>query len=170
MNGEDRAIERERTRSSRSDRSHEEIPERAARRRRSGRRPPRILGLWARLTLLGLAVVVMALAAVGLVAKAIRPYREASLQTRQLADTRRQIDDLTAQDMDLQRRIAYLKTPSGIVAESRKMGYLKPGEIPFVVEGLMPDAETLPSPQPAPATPSAPHSRFRRLWRRLTGY
>ncbi len=166
---EDRAIERDRTRSSRNDRTTDEIPSRAAR-RRSGRRPPRILTLWARLTLLGLAVLVMALAAVGLVAKAIRPYREASLQSRQLAETRQQINDLDAQNQDLQRRIAYLKTTGGIVAESRKIGYLKPGEIPFVVEGLTPDAETLPLSQPAPAAQSAPHSRFRQLWRRLTGH
>lgn len=131
---EDRAIERERTHSTRNYNLHEEIPSRAQRRRRAGRKPARILPLWARVTLLALAVFVMALAVVGLVAKAIKPYQEARQQSRQLQQTKKQIGSLDAENDSLRRRIAYLRTTDGIIVEARKMGYRKPGEIPFVVE------------------------------------
>jgi cell division protein FtsB len=166
---EDRAIERERTHSTQNNNREEEISVRGQRRRRAARRPRRRLALWTRVALLGLAVSVMALAVIGLVAKAIRPYREASLQSRQLAETKQQISSLDSENDSLRRRIAYLKTSDGIIVEARKMGYLKSGEIPFVVEGLSQPDEPLDASRVAPEPPNAPQSRAKRLWRRLTG-
>lgn len=136
-----------------------------------GRRPRRILGLWARLTLLGLSIGVLALAIFGLVTKAVRPYREEVTQNRQMTVTRRQIADVDRQNADLRRRIAYLQTDEGKTTEARNMGFVKPGEIPFVVEG-----PTVPTTAPSTAfslTPPAPDrgSQSRRPWQGLmTGH
>ena len=69
--------------------------------------------------------------------------------------TRRQIADLDHQNADLRRRIAYLQTDEGKTTEARKMGFVKPGEIPIVVEGQTPP-DTAPSLAPAPTSPAAP--------------
>ncbi len=148
---------------------------RQARRRRSRwKRPRRILGIWARLAMLAAVIVVSVLLAISLVAKAVRPYREASAQKANLSETRQESDALVAENALLTRRIAYLKTSDGIASEARRMGYLRPGEIPIVVESAsgQPDGN---SPAPvlaAPAAPEPPHggNAASRFWRHLTGH
>ncbi len=140
------------------------------------KKPPRILGVWARVALLFCFLGVLVFLAVALVAKAVRPYREARGQSVQLARTQAESSALAAQNALLQRHIAYLKTSDGVASEARKMGYLRPGEIPIVVEGLTtPDARLAPDPAPhfLPATAAAPvasSSAARRFWRHLTGH
>ncbi len=143
------------------------------------KKPPRILGVWARVALLFCFLAVMVLLAVALVAKAVRPYREAQGQSVQLARTQSESSALAAQNALLTRHIAYLKTSDGVASEARKMGYLRPGEIPIVVEGLTtPDARLAPDPVPSAAAPSiktqiapaANSSAARRFWRHLTGH
>lgn len=157
---------------------------RAPRRAKPGRKshwkkPPRILGVWARVALLLCFLGVLVFLAVALVAKAVRPYREAQGQSVQLARTQAESSALAAQNALLTRHIAYLKTSDGVASEARKMGYLRPGEIPIVVEGLTtPDArlapDAAPNASPASVTPSsapAPSgSAARRFWRHLTGH
>lgn len=141
-----------------------------------GRRPRRILGLWARLTLLAIFIGVLGLAIFGLVTKAIRPYREAGAQKGQMSITRRQIADIDRQNDALRRRIAYLQTDAGKTTEARKMGYVKPGEIPIVIEGqtpsgTAPDVALSAPPLNSPVPPTR-HSRIkhRHFWQRLTGH
>ncbi len=152
---------------------------RQARRKKAGprpgwKRPRRILSLWSRLALLGAVIVVSVFIAVGIVTKAIRPYHEARVQTGQLARTRQASAALLAENDDLVRHIAYLKTPQGVASEARRMGYLRPGELPIVVTGLD-EHVSAPTP-PAPATTlaapvSAPErgGAARRFWRHLNG-
>ncbi len=145
------------------------------RRRRSRRgktgwkRPRRILGLWARLALLLGVIVVSVFFAIGLVAKAVRPYREAGVQSGQLAATRRESAALVAQNADLTRRIHYLQTSDGIASEARSYGYLRPGERPIMVKGLEAPA---PAAVPAPSAPPAARSSNAagRFWHHLTGH
>ena len=140
---------------------------RAKRTRR--RRPRRILGLWARLALLTVFIGMLTAVAAALVAKAIRPYREASIQSSLLADSNRQIQNIDAENASLRRRISYLQTSEGEMSEARKMGYLRPGEIPIVVEGAATpwsDAPAQPSPSPAQ---NDFRDRARNFWRSLTG-
>ena len=171
------ADDERRTTESRSTRSNRDLDDFAAARRarRKGsrwKRPRRILGMWARVALLVGVVVVTVFVAIGLVAKAVRPYNEAGVQNRQLADTRLETDALDRENAELARRIAYLKTPEGVASEARKMGYLRPGEIPLVVEGQAGQpkpgagfAAPLDAPTPAPTGSAA-----RRFWRHLTGH
>ncbi len=138
------------------------------RRARSGwKRPRRILGLWARLSLLLAVIMVSVFFAISLVAKAIRPYREASVQSSQLKDTLRQNAQITLENADLQRRIQYLKTSNGIASEARTYGYLRPGERPIMVQGLS-DPEL--SSAPAPSAPPPHGTAARRFWHHLTGH
>ncbi len=149
---------------------------RQARRKKSGpragwKRPRRILSLWARLALLGAVIVVSVFIGIGIVAKAIRPYHEARAQTDQLARTRQASAALLAENAELTRHIAYLKTPQGVASEARRIGYLRPGELPIVVTGLdeRAIAPVPPAPVPAPAAPET-GGAARRFWRHLTGH
>ena len=171
-------MNRESDRKSRSNFTPDELDEfavaRRARRAKNSRwkRPRRILGLWSRLALLAGVIVVSVFLAIGLVAKAIKPYREAGVQSAQLRETQAESDALAADNTVLARRIAYLKTPDGVASEARKMGYLRPGEVPIVVEGLPGQAvisDTSPVSVVAPASPPTGNAA-RRFWRHLTGH
>ena len=123
------------------------------------------------LLLVGIGVLVFA--SIALIAKAARPYREGGAQGGQLSLARRQIADLDAQNAVLHRRIAYLKTADGVASEARKMGYLRPGEVPLVVVGGVPDAAPSPALAAPEAAPAPARSQGRnaaqRFWRHLTG-
>ncbi len=144
------------------------------------KKPPRILGVWARMALLLCFLGVLVFLAVALVSKAVRPYREARGQSAQLAQTQAENSAVAAQNALITRHIAYLKTNDGVASEARKMGYLRPGEIPIVVEGLTtPGSQPMPDAAPSsvlfPSTPAAPDhaahsSAAQRFWRHLTGH
>ena len=142
-----------------------------ARRRMRAKRPRPILGLWARAALSVGLIAVTVFLAVCLVAKAVKPYREARQQRVQLAETRRQSDLLATQNVQLERRIAYLRTSGGIASEARRMGYLRPGEYPIVVEGMRGRSDLGESQFETSAfAPSAPQpSPMRRFWQHLSG-
>ncbi len=145
-------------------------PRRAARRRLRAKRPRRILGLWARAALSVGLIAVTVFLAVCLVTKAVKPYREASRQRVQLAETQRQSESVAAHNVQLQRRVAYLRTPNGIASEARRMGYLRPGEYPIVVEGFNGRSDLGDSQYETGAAPSASQpSPLRRFWRHLSG-
>ena len=151
----------------------DKLTERRARRRTAGwKRPRRILGMWARVALLVGVITVSVFFAVGLVAKAVKPYQEASRQKIQLAQTLQQSDMLAAQNLQLERRIAYLKTANGVASEARRMGYLRPGEYPIVVEGMSGQADQPESQEETvPFAPPQPQiSPMRRFWRHLSGH
>lgn len=143
----------------------------APRRQKRTKRPRRILGLWARAALSVGLIAVTVFLAVCLVAKAVKPYREASRQRVQLGETRRQSELLASQNVQLERRVAYLRTSGGIASEARRMGYLRPGEYPIVVEGLKGRSDLGESQFETSAfAPSAPQpSPLRRFWRHLAG-
>ena len=136
------------------------------------KRPRRILGMWARASLSVAIIAVSVFFAVCLVAKAVKPYREASRQKAQLAQTLHQSDLLAAQNSQLERRVAYLRTPDGVASEARRMGYLRPGEYPIVVEGLAGHSELgVSQSETLSFAPSAPEvSPLRRFWRHLSGH
>lgn len=155
-------------------RRHEQRRHEAAnpppRRSKPGRRGPRrILGLWARLAMLVVFIGVLGIMAVRLVAKIIHPYSEAGTQTRQLSASWQQLAMLDEDNTSLRQKIADLRTPSGITREARKMGYVRPGEIPFVVEGQMPSSSlNVPTALPAAVAPAP--GRAARFWHHLTGH
>lgn len=143
-------------------------------RRRPARpkRPRRILGMWARVILLAAVIAVSVFLAACVVLKAVKPYQEASRQRVQLAETLHQSGILAAENMEMERRIAYLRTPDGVASEARRMGYLRPGEYPIVVEGVRGHSEASET-QPettlfAPVHPET--SPIRRFWRHLSGH
>lgn len=144
---------------------------RRSRRGKSGwKRPRRILGLWARLTLLLGVIVVLVFFAFSLVAKAARPYREAGIQSDQLAATRRESAALVAQNTDLARHIRYLQTTEGIASEARSYGYLRPGERPIMVKGLAAPAALAAPTAPVPPAMQSGSGAARRFWSHLTGH
>lgn len=142
-------------------------------RRRTARlkRPRPILGMWARVALLVAVIAVSVFVAVGIILKAIKPYQEASRQRVQLAQTLHQSGRVAAENAQLERRVAYLRTPDGVASEARRMGYLKPGEYPIVVEGLGGHSEPNETqPVISAFAPPPPISPMRRFWRHLSGH
>ncbi len=152
--------------------SDEKASRSAQRRRTRSKRPRRILGMWARAALSVGVIAVSVFLAVCLVLKAVKPYQEASRQRVQLAEILRQSAAIAAENTQLERRIMYLKTPDGVASEARRMGYLKPGEYPIVVEGLAGHSELSETqPEISAFAPSAPAlSPMRRFWRHLSGH
>ncbi|MDQ2799355.1 MAG: septum formation initiator family protein [Armatimonadota bacterium] len=127
--------------------------------------------MWARLGLLLLGIGVLVFASIALIAKVARPYREVGAQGGQLSTVRRQIAELDAQNAVLHRRIVYLKTADGVASEARKMGYLRPGEVPLVIIGGAPSLPTSSAPAVPEAAPVASRgsNAAQRFWRHLTG-
>jgi len=101
---------------------------------------------------------------VALVAKIIRPYREASLQKQDLASTRTKVAALDEQNRQLRKRIAYLNTREGMEREARGLGYTLPGEVPVFVEPSALPKATEPVPRPVDQSTAAKLNRF---WSRL---
>jgi hypothetical protein len=124
--------------------------------------------MWARIALLSGTVLVLLLIAVAIVAKAIRPYAEASDLKSQLAVLNRQIAQTDDENAAYKRRLAYLQTPQGEMTEARSLGYLVPGEVPVVVDGTPGALSEGPLPTEHPAPPTL-MSRLRSFWHSLTG-
>jgi cell division protein FtsL len=133
---------------------------------RRRRRPTRIIGLGARIALLSAALIALVVVAFAIVAKAVRPYVEAHDLNAQLTVLNRQIAQTDEQNAAYQRRIAYLQTPEGEMAEARNLGYLVKGEHPVVIDGTPGALNEAPM---APVTPSSPNlmGRLRGFWRSL---
>jgi cell division protein FtsL len=122
--------------------------------------------MWGRVAMLALFMVAILVGAIGLVFKIAHPYREIASNQQQLASIDGQISQLDAQNQDLQQRIDYLKTRSGVVTEARKLGYFKSDEIPIVVEGAPTEWS---DPPPATINKPAPgwKDRVNDLWHDL---
>lgn len=122
--------------------------------RKRRRRPSRIMGIGARMILLSCAILVLLLVAGAIVAKALRPYAQVSDLKAQLSDINRQIAQTDQQNAAYNRRLAYLQTPQGEMAEARNLGYLVHGEVPVVVDGTPGALSETPLAQPRSAPPT----------------
>jgi hypothetical protein len=134
------------------------------------RRPRRrILGPWARLTLVGLGLLVVGMALGALVGKIARPHQEVTALQSQLDSVNGQLAQKNAENADYRRRIAYVNTPEGVATEARQYGYVKPHEVPVVVADSVPVwSAPAPLPQAAPPAPSF-SERIVGLWDRIIG-
>jgi cell division protein FtsB len=150
------------TAENRDDLLEERAPVRTRRARRSHRR---ILGPWARLGLLGLACCVLLAAAFAIVAKVIRPYQQGRELREQVDVLRTQLAAKQAENVEYESKLAYLKTPEGVATEARKLGYVRPGEIPVVVtNSTQSDDASLSAVQASP-----PADRSQGFWRAIIG-
>jgi cell division protein FtsB len=79
-----------------------------------------------------LVVVLLVLAAL-LYYKPLRAY----MSTRDTLDQRRaEVRALVAQQRELRHRLAVANSPSALVSEARRLGYVKPGERLYIVKGI----------------------------------
>lgn len=65
--------------------------------------------------------------------KVLRPFK---LCSREDGETRRiasEFQTLKKENAELERRLNYLKTPDGIAKSSRRLGWVKPGEVTLVL-------------------------------------
>lgn len=138
------------------------------RKRRSRRTPRRILGMWARLGLLALSCAILIGAAVAIVAKVIRPYQQGREMRAQVASLNMQIASKQMENAEYERKLAYLKTPEGVATEARKLGYVRPGEIPVVVTNSSPAGDLSVVGQQA-APPPSTADRARTLFNSILG-
>lgn len=114
---------------------HVELKQTPKKRTKHGSRR-RVLGLWARTFLVLLAATVLLVFMVTAVLKVIKPFRELRVERQQLAANRREIAQLQQENVDIERHISIVKTPDGWTTEARKLGYVKPNEIPIIVQSL----------------------------------
>jgi len=73
---------------------------------------------------------------VGLLLLYIGPARSYVSALGQAREKRSEVRALEAEHKDLEARRRALNRPAVLEAEARKLGYVKPGERPYVVEGL----------------------------------
>lgn len=118
--------------------------------------------------MLSCAILVLVLVAGAIVAKAIRPYAEVRDLKAQLSGINQQLAQTDQQNAAYTRRLAYLQTSQGEMAEARSLGYLVHGEVPVVVDGTPGALSETPITQPHPATPTF-MSRLKGFWRSITG-
>lgn len=99
------------------------------------RRPKRSVFRSYVLPLLKVAVIVVAVVAVGgvVLAKIARPFQLWSREDREVQRIASELDALKKENADLQRQIKYLGTPQGIAQAARRLGWVKPGEITLVL-------------------------------------
>lgn len=103
-----------------------------------------------------LAVVVCALALTVAV-----PLRNFVAQRQQLSDLTHQQQQIAAEVDRLNEQRARLSDPSQVEADARsRLGYVKPGEVPYIVE--------LPVPPPSPEELAAGQPWFERLWNNVS--
>jgi cell division protein FtsB len=62
-----------------------------------------------------------------------RHFRLLSAESLEVRKARQELASLKKENAELERRIAYLKTPRGRAQAARKLGYVKPGEIIIVL-------------------------------------
>lgn len=67
------------------------------------------------------------------VAKVSKPYLISYRESKDIIDIKRQITEAKDENRSLKDQIEYLKTDRGKVAEARKLGFVKSGEISLVV-------------------------------------
>jgi len=140
-------------------------PVRPRRSRRS-----RILGLWARLGLLALSCAILLTAAVAIIAKVIRPYQQGRELHAQVEVLKTQLAKKQSENAGYEHKLAYLRTPEGVVTEARKLGYVRHGEIPVVVANSPQSLEDVSVPATAKAAaPLGPVERAKNYVRSILG-
>jgi len=93
------------------------------------------------------------------------PLRTYLSQRSELAAQEAKRVELARQVEQLQDRKAQLSDPARVAAEAReRLGYVRPGETPYIVE--LPQGPAAPPPAPAPAEDGA---WYESLWKSLTG-
>jgi cell division protein FtsB len=86
-----------------------------------------------RFSLRRVLVVLLLLFAALLYYKPLRAY----FDTRNtLEQHRAEVRALEAQQRDLRQRLAVANSPSALVSEARRLGYVKPGEQLYIVKGI----------------------------------
>jgi cell division protein FtsB len=79
----------------------------------------------------------LAVALVGFIAFLYSQPLRSYLSTRETLDQRaREVEQLRAQKLRLQQRLADADTPAAITREARRLGYVRPGEHLFIVKGI----------------------------------
>lgn len=106
--------------------------ERIPPRRRTVKRSVWRRTIWPLVKFLTLVALVV-LAAQAVIGKALRPI---NLLHREYSETRRvqaELESLKRENAELERQIKYLRTGRGTEQAARRLGYVKPGEIPLVL-------------------------------------
>ncbi len=131
-------------------------------RRRSKRKRRPVMGFAPRVALMSMIAAVGILGFCGVVSKAVQPYQMQHVQSAHIRQLKTQLGTITAENSELQTRIAALKRPDGVETAARSQDYLLPGEVSLNI--------TAQQPPPAP-TPEAPGlaGALRRALHNITG-
>ena len=103
----------------------------AAATRRAPARTPRPAIRWdrvGRFALLGVLGVILLLY--------ISPTKHWIQQSRTAGEQRTELEQLTGENKQLKQRVKQMRDPASLEREARRLGMVREGERPFVVEGL----------------------------------
>ena len=69
----------------------------------------------------------------GVAGKIVRPFQLCSAEGREERRIALELQALRKENVALERKIEYVKTPRGVAEAARKLGYVKPGEVMLVI-------------------------------------
>ena len=96
------------------------------------------------------------------------PYRQIIEANQDVAAARARLAALEAENTELEADVAALQTPTEIEKLAReKLGYVRPGEVAFVVVDPPGDEQPAPEPEPEPEEPE--RTWVERVWDFITG-
>jgi cell division protein FtsB len=84
-----------------------------------------------RIALLGVLIVILLLY--------LSPTKHWIEQSRTAGEQKSELRDLSEQNRELKRRVGALRSPGALEREARRLGMVRRGERPYVVEGLPKD-------------------------------
>lgn len=114
-------------------------------------------------------MVIPMLLIIGLVAVEVFPIRQIISQGRELEESRARLEEIQEENGRLEQQIQDWQTPAGIERMARAdFGYVRPGDISYVVVA---QDDEFPSGEAPQTAGSAPESGgfFQALWNYLTG-
>ncbi|MFO7300194.1 MAG: septum formation initiator family protein [Actinomycetes bacterium] len=96
------------------------------------------------------------------------PYRQIMEANQEVTRARERLAALEAENAELEQQVAALDTPTEIEKLAReKLGYVRPGEVAFVVVDPPGADDEPPAPEPEPEEPE--RSWLERVWDFVTG-
>ena len=115
------------------------------------------------------ATLALVVAGIGVVT-AVIPFRQIIDQQRRVSAAVAELEALEEENQVLEREVEALNTPQEIERLAReRLGYVMPGEVPYVVVEPPEDVTTTTSYQAPPVTPPEQVPWYQDLWEFFTG-
>lgn len=81
----------------------------------------------------GILVLIVVIVSAAIINKIARPFKLWNREDREVRQVAAELSALRKENVELERRLRYLKTPEGVAQAARRLGWVKPGEVSLVL-------------------------------------